>query len=279
MKNIYKIYPTWAFSPTLENFWETSFYTTGKYYDYIWKEENFKNAEVLLIWCPIKLEYWKYIPNKYIWKIKNMWIVNFQYLKKQDKIEILEIEEIIKWKKLEPEEIEKLQKCIYKQCCYQNQEKVWNVKTSNLYIQVYKPILQNQDILYKQKKLYDWVFNFDIDWNLKKEKSKKIFKITENIFYDLEKWVFIKDWIEILFSPYNSEKKKKFLELLIKSSPKKITKEKLWQDLWIDNKKLLDLKRSLLNYEFEKYLWIKKDFVEKNILIAEKNKGYMIIWK
>lgn len=279
MKKIYKIYPTWAFFQTLENFWETAFYSTWKYYDYNGREEIFKNAEVLVIWEPVELEYWKYIPNRYFWKIKNMGIVEFKYLKETDKIEIIEVVEVLKWKDLNSEELQRLENCLYKQCHYQNQQNFWNTKTLNVYIEVYKAISTEPKIFFKQKILYDFPFNFDENWDLQEEtENKRFFQISENIFYDLEKHLFIKNEEEILFSPYNSNLKQKFLETLIFANNSKISKEKLFEVLGLDNKKLLDLKRSLLNFEFEKYLWLKREFVEKNILIAEKNKGYMLNW-
>lgn len=281
MKKIYKCYPTGWYNPTLENFWETSFYSTWKYYDYIWREEIFKNAEVLILWYPEELEYWKYIPNRYFWKIKNMWIVELKYLKESDEIVIIGFEKILRWKTLNEEEISRLKKCLYKQCYYQNQQDTWSTNNFYLYVEVYKPILQEPNMILKQKNLYDIGYCFDEKWDLCDEtiKNKRFFKIYENIYYDLEKWIFIKNREEIIFSPYNSEKKQKFLEILIKSEFSKISKEKLLEVLEIDNKTLLNLKRSLLTFEFWKYLWLEKDFVEKNILIAEKNKWYMIVWE
>lgn len=281
MQKIYKCYPTWAFNETMSNFWETSFYTTWKYYDYIWREEIFKNAEVLILWCPEELEYWKFIPNRYFWKIKNMWIVKYKYLKETDEIIILNFEEILIWKDLNEEEISRLKKCLYKKCYYQNKQHIRLTYNISIYIEVYQPILQEPNQLFKQKNLYDLTFCFDEKWFLYNEnkKNKRFFKIYENIFYDLEKKLFLKNSEEILLSPYNLAKKQKFLETLILSNFSKISKEQLWEILWLTNKELLNLKRSLLIFEFEKYLWLDKDFVEKNILIAEKNKGYMIVWE
>lgn len=209
-----------------------------------------------------------------------MWIVEFKYLKEKDEIIILNFEEILIWKYLNKEEIWRLKKCLYKQCHYQNKQNTRSAEAISLYIEVFKPILQEPDQIFKQKNLYDLAFCFDEKWNLCDESinHKKYFHKVWNIFYDLEKKIFIKNEEEIIFSPYNFWKKQKFLKTLICSNSSKISKEQLWEILWLTNKELLNLKRSLLIFEFEKYLWLKRNFVEKNILIAEKNK-WLIIWE
>lgn len=281
MKKIYKCYPTWWFYPTLENFWETSFYTTWKYYDYVCRKKTFKNAEVLILWDPVELENWKFIPNRYFWKIKNMWIVKFKYLPSTDEIVIFDFEKILRWNPLSEEEESRLKKCLHKQCFYQSNQNVWSTGACHIYIEVYKPILKEVDCLLKQKYLYDLPFCFDEKWKIfdNKIKLKRFFKLYTDVYYDLKKKVFIKNGEEILFSSYNSEKKQNFLEILIENNSSKISKEYLCDKLKLNNKKLLEIKRSLLVLEFEKYLWIDKDFVQKNILIAEKNKGYIIYWE
>lgn len=278
---IYKCYPTGGFAPTLENFWETCFYSTGKYYDYNGRESIFDETEVLILWTPLELEYGKFVPNRYFGKIKNMGIVEFKYCPKNDEIILINFEKIIRWKSLNDEEKSRLKKCLYRQCCYQEQQNFWSINTLNVYIEVYRPILQEQDQFFKQKILHNVAFDFDEEWSLRKksEKNNRFFRISEGIFYDLERKIFIKNGEEILFSPYNYKKKQKFLEILINSACSNIPKETLLEILKIDNKALLDLKRSFLTFEFGKYLWLDKRWVEKNILIAEKNKWYKIIWE
>lgn len=255
MQKIYKIYPTGAFAPTLENFGETAFYTTGKYYDYVGREEIFRCAEVLILGEPVEWEYGKFIPNRYFGKIKNVGMVEFYYCSKKDVIEIVNIVEVLRGDFPNEEELSRLKKCLYRQCSYQKQYNVWNTPTVNVYIQVYMPIAGESYQFFRQKLLYDGVYNFDENGAIMPDSmKKKYFQITKNILYDLEKHIFLKNGEEVLFSPYNARCKQQLLELLIMSSPSRVSKEKLLDVLHMDNKKLLEVKRSLLNFEFQKYL-------------------------
>lgn len=152
----------------------------------------------------------------------------------------------------------------------------------NVYIEVEKVESGKSDMLYLQKFLYDFYYDFDGDEkNFAKNIAMKKFYLAENIYYDLEAKNFIKNGEKILFSPYNAENKKKFLDFLIAHTGEKISKEELFSLLNIlsphQNRKLLELKRSLMETEFEKYLWLNREFIKNNILIVEKNQWYQII--
>lgn len=283
MKTIYKAYPTWWYTPTLDNLCETHFYMTWKSHDYNGREDIFQNAQVLIIWNPVELENGKYIPDSYIWKIKNIGIVEAWYREKTDDVEF-EFLEVIQWKKLDETEEKRLKKCILNQCYNLHEweiKKFWEMKREVVYIEVFKPIPNFWEVLYKQKKLYNLALSFNENgekvevWD-----TKRYFVLTDEVCYDTQKEVFIKKWEEVLFGSYGSESKKIFLKTLLEKHPSKVAKETLFEALWgIDNKELLELKRSLLKYEFWEYLWLSKDFVEKNILIAPRGQGYKIEWE
>lgn len=277
MQKIYKAYPTGGYSPTLENFWNYRFYITGKFYDYAGREDIFQKAEVLILGNPEMCELGKFIPNRYIWRIKNMWLYESKFLEEKDEMTFKQLE-VLHGKSLNDEEIARLMAVTLNQCHWQEQEKAWKTGIINLYIEVEYANLITPHLLLQQKIIHDYVTNFDENGVIQKEKiEKKFFHFTDSVSYDMVKRVFIRDGEEILFSPYNAEKKQKFLEMLILESPGRIAKEDFLNMFKMDNKQLLELKRSLLAYEFERYLWLSKNFVEEHILISGKNKWYMII--
>lgn len=281
MKKIYKVFPTGGFSPTLEYFGKYHFYITGKYYDYAGNEDKFENAEVFMVWDPVEMEYGKFIPNRYIGLIKNMGFYETKYLPETDEMTFLQ-KEVLMWQPLNADEIERLLEVTLNQCHWQKQTNVWNTGIENLYIEVWHPNSLWQDMLLKQKILHELPICFDNDGKIQNINFiEKRFYITNEICYDFQNHCFIKNNEEIFFTPYNADLKQKFLETLMAASPKKVQKEELFRILWFSgndaNKKLLELKRSLVKFEFEKYLWLSRDFVEDNILLSVKNQWHSIL--
>lgn len=203
---------------------------------------------------PVVLENGKFIPNRYFGRIKNMGFYETFYLPEKDEMTFKQLE-VIRGNPLNDEEIERLLRVVLHQCHWQEQKTNWSTGVVNLYIEVEKAESGRGDMLYLQKFLYDFYYDFDGE---NADVPCEKFYISEDIYYDVNAGFFVKNGEKILFSPYNAENKKKFLNFLIHHSPEKISKEELFLCLNIlpphQNRKLLELKRSLIETEFEKYL-------------------------
>ncbi len=283
MKTLYKSYPTWWFLPSLDNFCETNMYITWKSDNYNWNEEIFANAEVFILWNPIEIDIWKYIPNEYFWRIKTMWLVKAYYDEEKKEFDYI-LDTMIKGEIKEDTE-KRLKKALLNQHENYHFDKAkswWTIPRDSLFIEVEKVNSWDKSILYKQKQLYNTTLAFDKEGNsIEVWNPKRYFKLTENIFYDTQKEVFIKNNQEIFFTEYSAENKKIFFKTILKNYPSKVNKETLvkaiyWKESIANNKKLLDLKASIVKFEFWEYLWLEKEFVNENILIAKRWQWYTL---
>lgn len=176
------------------------------------------------------------------------------YLPEKDEMTFKQLE-VIRGNPLNNEEIERLLRVILNQCHWQEQQNTWVTGIINVYIEVEEVLSGRNNQLFLQKFLYDFYYDFDGE---NADVPCEKFYISEDIYYDVNAGFFVKNGEKILFSPYNAENKKKFLNFLISHSGEKISKEELFSFLNIfpphQNRKLLELKRSLIETEFEKYL-------------------------
>lgn len=300
MKNLYKTIPMWTYPETLENFTETNCYVTWKSDNYLWNENTFLTGEALLLWKQVVIEWWKYIIPRYIWEIYTMGLVEVAYNQYKDKFDILKINQLYRNnQKLDDIEFDEssrlnLEKCLMNQHKYyhSNETKEWWSKIREyLFIEAKKVNTYKNDVIYKQKIIHEINVYFDLKWNITDSYfPNRYFEFENGILYDTQNHTFIKDWEEIFFSSTNWETKKKFINFLLQKHPYKASSDELCKELWLKNKKLkltkiernkklLDYKRSIIETEFGKYLWLTKTEISQKVLSAEKHQWYLLKWK
>jgi len=293
MQTSYKTIPMWAYPETLENFTETNCYVTWKSDNYLWHENTFLNGEALLLWKQIVIEWWKYIFPRYIGKIHTMGLLEVSYNEDNDKFEILKINKLyrdnqeLKHIEFDEDSRAKLERCLmnhHKSYHSDETKERWSKRREFLFVEAKKVNTYKDDVIYKQKMIHEINVYFDSTWTITDSCfPNRYFEFQNGILYDTQNHTFIKNWEEILYSATNWEIKKNFINFLLQKHPFKATSEELCKELWLTwverNKELLGYKRSIIDTEFVKYLWLTKTEISQKVLSAEKNQWYILKWK
>lgn len=296
MENITKIIPMWAYPETLENYTETNCYVTWKSDNYLWNEDTFKEWKALILWKQLEIEWWKYIFPRYIGKIKLFWLAKVAYNQETEEFDIIKTNKLyIDNKEIEETNIDeffdlkskdKLKKCLLNQHKYYHSEETkerWSKERDYLFIQAKKVLSYTNDIIYKAKQTHNVNIWFDSEWNIQDNlETKRYFQFLNWIIYDNKTESFKKDGKEVTFNSYDV-KKKKIIKFLFDNFPRRVTWEELCNALWLKqssdrNKKLLDIKRSLIDVEFWNYLNVDKKSVANYMLFSERGQWYSLLW-
>lgn len=296
MQTSYKTIPMWAYPETLENFNETNCYVTWETDNYLWNEDKFLTAEVLLLWKQLFIEWKKYVFPRYMGKIHTMGLLEVSYNEDKDKFEILKINKLYRDNQelnhieFDEDSRANLERCLMnhnKNYHLDKPKELWSSKKRYFFIEAKKVNTCNNNynnIIYKQQMIHEIRVSFDSTWTITDSCfPNRYFKFKNGILYDTQNSSFIKSGEEILLSAPNWEIKRKFINFLLKNHPYKARPEELCKELWLTwfdrNKKLLDYKRSIINTEFVKYLWLTKTEISQKVLSAEKNQWYLLKWK
>jgi len=268
---------------TLQNLVDTNIYLFWYDLDYVVNEEEIMRAEWLWVWEPkITTDWIKIVNIQYIWKIISRWYIVSAQNKENWEIEIIKSK--VNWNKSLDFE-KNLKKAIRNQLInfHSDVKERWgeNWRWWFFEIKEHNPI--KLKAFYTQKTNHTMYFDFDDSWKLLNSYSWKhnYFKLTSDIVYDLKRRLFMKDWKDVLFYEYNSDLKRLFIEKLIANDWYSVTKEELTNELWLKwldaNKKLLEIKRSLIERDFVWNLWMDENFLQENIFICPKNQGYRLV--
>jgi len=268
---------------TLQNLVDTNIYLFWYDLDYVVNEEEIMRAEWLWVWEPkITTDWIKIVNIQYIWKIISRWHIVSAQNKETWEIEIIKSK--VSWNKSLDFE-KNLKKAIKNQLInfHSDVKERWSENWRWWFFEIKEHNPIKLKAFYLQKTNHTMYFDFDDSWKLLNSYSWKhnYFKLTPDIVYDLKRRLFMKDWKDVLFYEYNSDLKRLFIEKLIANDWYSVTKEELTNELWLKwldaNKKLLEIKRSLIERDFVWNLWIDENYLQEDIFICPKNQGYRLV--
>lgn len=270
---------------SLQNFIDTEIYLCRYEIDYLEKEELYLNSKCLWVWEQIDTSKWKLVKIERIWEINSIW--SFDVENNQDFV--ISSINMIKWETWDKFEA-RLNESIKTQYNIFHSDLTLVKKWKWVFIEVKKSNINNYntDCYYKKEQIYSIPLHFDNNWVLLRKEAIKYFQIYKDIYYDLDKRLFIKWNNQIIIK---DENEKLFIECLINNYPNNVEKENLMNYIYkdilqrnhnnyteINITHLLPLKRKFIE-RYTYLLWINKEIFNKEILVTPKDQWYSIKWK
>lgn len=265
---------------TLQNLTETGFYLYSYEIEYQRKQDLIERADCLGVWLPKRIvDGWDFIDIQYIWKIQSRGYLSARV--KDGNVEIIRIS-MDHWKSDEAMK-SRLKRAFQNQLInfHTNVKDRWNEEWKFWFFELEQSSPYDTEVLYKEHTNHAIYLEFDKQGYLldNRRSMGDYYMIAPWIVYDLREWYFRKNWEPVLFYDYNADLKKSFIETLIRAQGGVVTKEHLLNALWLknsDNQRLLEIKRSLIEFDFKKNLGISESDL-LNIFVCPRGQWYRLI--
>ncbi|MBX9809950.1 hypothetical protein K2X92_06175 [Candidatus Gracilibacteria bacterium] len=265
---------------TLQNLTEIGFYLYSYEIEYQRKKDLIERADCLGVGLPKRLvDGGDFVDIQYIGKIQSRGYLSARV--KDGNVEIIQV--VIDHGKADEPMKSRLKRAFQNQLInfHTNVKDRWNEEWKFGFFELEQSNPYNTEVLYKEHQNHTIYLEFDKQGYLldNRKSMGDYYMIAPGITYDLREGYFRKNGEPVLFYDYNAELKKCFIETLIKAQGSVVTKERLLNTLGLknsDNQRLLEIKRSLIEFDFKKNLGISESDL-LNIFVCPRGQGYRLI--